>query len=395
MVLLLGQRKTSCNEVTLSALHEVMKMFILSGFSLLLVLFFSRAKPSSPSSISDQRLCCTGWISTKKGSSGWPMRTELFQGQRRSFQARPSKPSSKARRSRYPVGKMENAYGETIEYFYNGRKRRVIRFAEGVREGEAEEYRITGELLGSKLLRQYFERPEKEWHPNGAKAFLGRHEGWETPWRGLGMVSRRIQKVIHLYRHGLREGLPPNGILRVSKEHVNFLPKGQEAWLETTWYENGQKRIVADFIDDMMEGNSKGWFSNGQLAFDFNFEKIKSTEFAPNGTRTAKRSRASICQRYTRARSHHGFESRGSAAPPTPIEIPEPPYPPATWPLVQPHRLRMRKAPATEPTSSVAPPPPPSAPEPAPLPAVPASPTDPAPKPLPSAASSRAYLRSV
>ena len=38
-------------------------------------------------------------------------------------------------------------HGQTIEYLHNGRKRRVIRFAEGVRQGESEEYRITGELL--------------------------------------------------------------------------------------------------------------------------------------------------------------------------------------------------------------------------------------------------------
>ncbi len=36
--------------------------------------------------------------------------------------------------------------GETTEFFYNGRKRTIIEYSNGVREGTSREYRITGEL---------------------------------------------------------------------------------------------------------------------------------------------------------------------------------------------------------------------------------------------------------
>ena len=110
--------------------------------------------------------------------------------------------------------------------------------------------------------------------------------------------------------------------------------KDKRHGLKTTWYENGQKRIVADFIDDMMEGNSKGWFSNGQLAFDCS-KKIKSTEFVPNGTRTAKRSPSFDLSTVRRCKISSRPESRGSCRAPTPIEIPEPPCLPAA-PAVDP-----------------------------------------------------------
>ena len=93
--------------------------------------------------------------------------------------------------------------------------------------------------------------------------------------------------------------------------------------------------------------------------------------------------RASICQRYTRARSHHGFESRGSGRRlrhPSRYRASLSPGHSGRWSN---HTVsgRGKLQALTEPTSpSVAPPPPPSAPEPAPLPAVPASPTDPTPE---------------
>ena len=31
------------------------------------------------------------------------------------------------------------------------------------------------------------------------------------------------------------------------------------------------KKAHAQFVDDKMEGNSKGWFPNGQQQFDYNF----------------------------------------------------------------------------------------------------------------------------
>ena len=33
-----------------------------------------------------------------------------------------------------------------------------------------------------------------------------------------------------------------------------------------------EKRLSAQFVDDMMEGNSKGWFPSGQQQFDYNFQ---------------------------------------------------------------------------------------------------------------------------
>ena len=33
-----------------------------------------------------------------------------------------------------------------------------------------------------------------------------------------------------------------------------------------------RKRLSAQFLDDKMEGNSKGWFPSGQQQFDYNFK---------------------------------------------------------------------------------------------------------------------------
>ena len=42
--------------------------------------------------------------------------------------------------------------GQTVEFFYNGRKRRLINYAMGIKDGIAEEYRITGELLRREII---------------------------------------------------------------------------------------------------------------------------------------------------------------------------------------------------------------------------------------------------
>ena len=182
-------------------------------------------------------------------------------------------------------------HGETIEYFYNGRKRRVIRFAEGVRQGEAEEYRITGELLRVETYSDnVLNGPKKEWHPNGAKVFqVGMKEG-KPHGEALEWFPDESKKSSTFYRHGLREDLPPNGILPGQQSMSISFQKDKRHGLKTTWYENGQKRIVADFIDDMMEGNSRVGSPTVNLPSTSISRKIKSTEFAPNGTRTAKRS---------------------------------------------------------------------------------------------------------
>ena len=51
-----------------------------------------------------------------------------------------------------------------------------------------------------------------------------------------------------------------------------FYQKDKQHGLRTIWYENGKKRLSAQFVDDMMEGNSKGWFPSGQQQFDYNFQ---------------------------------------------------------------------------------------------------------------------------
>ena len=60
----------------------------------------------------------------------------------------------------------------------------------------------------------------------------------------------------------------------------------------TIWYENGKKRLSAQFIDDSMEGNSKGWFPSGQQQFDYNFknnlEHGVCTEWDESGTKISE-----------------------------------------------------------------------------------------------------------
>ena len=148
-------------------------MFILSGFSLLLVLFFSSCvKPSSPSSISDQTVMLhwldldeEGIVRLANADGNFSRPTKIFSGKAiETFEQSPTKSVSG-----WKDGKR---HGETIEYFYNGRKRRVIRFAEGVREGEAEEYRITGELLRVETYSDnILNGPKKNGIPMGRKYF--------------------------------------------------------------------------------------------------------------------------------------------------------------------------------------------------------------------------------
>ena len=58
-----------------------------------------------------------------------------------------------------------------------------------------------------------------------------------------------------LFRHGLREGLPQNGILTAIKD-LAFYQRDKQHGARTIWYENGQKRLTAQFWG-LMQGNSR------------------------------------------------------------------------------------------------------------------------------------------
>ena len=120
----------------------MMKMFIKPVFGLIFILFFSSCvAPSSQGPFSDQTVMLhwldlddEGAVRLANVDGNFSRPTEVFSGKAiETFEQSPTKSVSG-----WKDGKR---HGPTIEYFYNGRKRRVIRFSEGVRDGESEEYR--------------------------------------------------------------------------------------------------------------------------------------------------------------------------------------------------------------------------------------------------------------
>ena len=89
--------------------------------------------------------------------------TKLFSGKAiETFEQSPTKSVSS-----WKNGKR---HGVTIEFFYNGRKRREIEYRNGIRNGKSLEYRITGELLREENYESgKLNGPKMEWHPNGQK----------------------------------------------------------------------------------------------------------------------------------------------------------------------------------------------------------------------------------
>ena len=87
-------------------------------------------------------------------------------------------------------------------------------------------------------------------------------------------MQMEIREASTVYNSGPK-GREHLRILRIRKEKVRsfFTENDKQDGLRTIWYENGNKRLTALFVNGKMEGNSKGWFSNGQMLFEYNFQK--------------------------------------------------------------------------------------------------------------------------
>ena len=70
-------------------------------------------------------------------------------------------------------------------------------------------------------------------------------------------------------------------------ETWTFYQKDKQHGLRTIWYENGKKRLSAQFIDDSMEGNSKGWFPQASSNLTTISKIIWNMAFAQNGMNPA------------------------------------------------------------------------------------------------------------
>ena len=153
----------------------------------------------------------------------------------------------------------------------------------GIKDGIAEEYRITGELLRREIYREgILHGPKTEWHPNGAKILEVQMKNGKPHGDALEWYPDGTENLPQFTAMVSERALHPNGTLTDSVIR-SFYQKDKQHGQRTIWYSDGRKRLTAQFEDDLMEGNSQGGslMDNNSLIIISNL--IWNMEFAQNG----------------------------------------------------------------------------------------------------------------